>query len=541
MSSLDSNYVPPSRQTLINTIIPSYLIKAKTILQNEINNSTSICLTIDGWSCNYTQKHFFSLTGHYIFGNKLKSVVLKLEKFDDKHTAENVKDYIIKCKTEWNLNRFGEIFIMSDNAPEMLSGINLSNNLYLGCSCHRLDKVIKKTIERMEFYKELINKVKKTCTKFKNTPLFSNILENIQEEIGGCLKVLISVDTRWFSELTMTERFYNIRNEIEGVVEAYIEEIEDEDMRQFILTSFLFSENEYIIMKFFIDTFMTIYKKSEKLSGDSSCTLSDLIPTIKSLHGWLKHTLENLKNSPSELSIIRKNISLMVGDVTYNSFIDYEEEETNKTNIYSISSQIIEDNINSIKYQFINTIITVLEEQFFTGTKNIMNDKTCLLSTFFNPKYIKRYFNINQLNDTIEYIKQISNEEIQVSQTLRQQETNDVNDDIMEFGMEITDDKNNLSIDDEITKYLQKQTIDLNADFSDIVHFWDIHMKELPFLYKIAQKYLVNLASSASSERLFSVSGTYFEKRRTRMLGSTLESECILKSFIDNNGIDQLI
>ena len=294
-------------------------------------------------------------------------------------------------------------------------------------------------------------------------------------------------------------------------------------------------------MKFFIDTFMTIYKKSEKLSGDSSCTLSDLIPTIKSLHGWLKHTLENLKNSPSELSIIRKNISLMVGDVTYNSFIDYEEEETNKTNIYSISSQIIEDNINSIKYQFINTIITVLEEQFFTGTKNIMNDKTCLLSTFFNPKYIKRYFNINQLNDTIEYIKQISNEEIQVSQTLRQQETNDVNDDIMEFGMEITDDKNNLSIDDEITKYLQKQTIDLNADFSDIVHFWDIHMKELPFLYKIAQKYLVNLASSASLERLFSVSGTYFEKRRTRMLGSTLESECILKSFIDNNGIDQLI
>ena len=58
---------------------------------------------------------------------------------------------------------------------------------------------------------------------------------------------------------------------------------------------------------------------------------------------------------------------------------------------------------------------------------------------------------------------------------------------------------------------------------------------------KLARKYLVNLASSCSSERLFSVAGTYFEKRRTRMLGSTLESECLLKSFIDNNGINQLI
>ena len=71
--------------------------------------------------------------------------------------------------------------------------------------------------------------------------------------------------------------------------------------------------------------------------------------------------------------------------------------------------------------------------------------------------------------------------------------------------------------------------------------FWENNKNELKMLYKLARKYLVNLASSCSSERLFSMAGTYFEKRRTRMLGSTLESECILKSFIDNNGVNELI
>ena len=130
---LNNSYKAPSRQTLTQTMIPAYVTKAKTIIQNEINSVDGISLTIDGWTSNYTSKKYLSLTSHYIYENKLKSVVLKLAEFKNVNSSENISDYIKESKNQWNLNRFRDILIMTDNAPDMLSGVTLSGNSCLGC------------------------------------------------------------------------------------------------------------------------------------------------------------------------------------------------------------------------------------------------------------------------------------------------------------------------------------------------------------------------------------------------------------------------
>lgn len=545
VSLLDKNYSIPSRQTMSHVMIPTYLEKAKNIIKKEIDTNECLCISIDGWSCKYTFKKYFSFTAHYLYQNKLKSSVLKLEEFKENHTDENIKEFIFKSIKEWELEKFGSLFIMSDNAPDMLSGIRLSENRCLGCSVHRLDKVIQKTIERVDVYKSLVKKVRNTCTKFRQNQTLANLLNSIQEdEFGSCLKVLNAVDTRFFTELLMIKRFYEIRNELEGVIEAFASE-NDEQMEQFILSSFTFTENEFILMKYFIDIFEIIYKKSEVLSSDKFPTLSDLIPTIKSLHSWLHNKQQNITDDPMETSMISNNVTLTMDDITYTSFIDLDEQKTSRKQ-YSISQQLYEDNIHSIKYNFLNTIINVLEEQFYIGSNNIMNNEDCLLSTYINPKYMNNYFNESQNNTVIELIKskcELLLDENPITQNQPTQTNNQFeDDDIMEYGVEKMEEvKDELTIEEEMELYLKKEKVGKNADVSVIISFWESNKHELKMLYKLSRKYLVNLASSCSSERLFSMAGTYFEKRRTRMLGSTLESECILKSFIDNNDVNQLI
>ena len=177
-----------------------------------------------------------------------------------------------------------------------------------------------------------------------------------------------------------------------------------------------------------------------------------------------------------------------------------------------------------------------------------MNNKYCLLSCFLNPKYKNIYFTENQMNDVIGFIKEeCNNESIETQNDSTKSTTQNSNnqfeeDDIMNYGIEQNDEMNvELTVDQEIEEYLRKERIGKNADIKFIVEFWERNKDELKLLYKLSQKYLVNLASSASSERLFSAAGNFFDKRRTRMLKSTLESECILKSFIENNGIYDLI
>ena len=151
------------------------------------------------------------------------------------------------------------------------------------------------------------------------------------------------------------------------------------------------------------------------------------------------------------------------------------------------------------------------------------------------------------MNDVIGFIKEECNEIIQTQNDPTTTTTQNLNnqfdsDDIMNYGIEQNVELNEeLTIEQEIEEYLRKENIGKNADIKFIEEFWDRNKTELKMLYKIAQKYLVHLASSASSERLFSAAGNFFDKERTRMLKSTLESECILKSFIDNNGISELI
>ena len=155
---------------------------------------------------------------------------------------------------------------------------------------------------------------------------------------------------------------------------------------------------------------------------------------------------------------------------------------------------------------------------------------------FLNPKYKFKYLSLSQR----EIVKQIVESETESNRVENQREM-DVDDvDIWDCGMEIDEVdcqeqqlNSNLS---EIEKYLKTEFFDKKADLKKIMSFWESQKERLPVLYKLSKKYLSLLASSSTSERLFSMSSNFFTKHRTNTKATTLEKECVLKHFIDIHG-----
>lgn len=90
---LNENYIPPSRNTITNEMIPLFTERAKKIIKEEIKNSEGICATIDGWTCNYTGKHYYSFTCHYLRNSILISRVLSLKKILVSFNSDKIKNF----------------------------------------------------------------------------------------------------------------------------------------------------------------------------------------------------------------------------------------------------------------------------------------------------------------------------------------------------------------------------------------------------------------------------------------------------------------
>jgi len=87
------------------------------------------------------------------------------------------------------------------------------------------------------------------------------------------------------------------------------------------------------------------------------------------------------------------------------------------------------------------------------------------------------------------------------------------------------------SYEQEIENYLCFVGKNVNAD---IFNFWKIQNEKFPLLFQLARQTLCIPVSSASSERVFSVSGRIIEEHKSRLKGETVDSLVFLHNFFKN-------
>lgn len=271
------------------------------------------------------------------------------------------------------MEKFGKFLIVTDNVPNVLKAVVDSGNYKFGCAPHRLDKVIQKAVDQCVSFKELVSKTQRICVKFKESPELGRLMEKVQKsEFGYSLKVLTYVQTRWYSQFIMLKRVKELKGKIDGVIIGFIENKYRGELKNFYLKNYCFSEEEYLLSDFFVETFENIFKMTMKLSSDKEPTLSEVIPTIKAMIGYLNHLKRKEINESRVITIDEP--SIIVGNITHTGFSDCESILEQSSNGISIIYNEISKDIYEIKIDLLDTIKNIIEEKFY-GDSDISNDE----------------------------------------------------------------------------------------------------------------------------------------------------------------------
>lgn len=60
-------------------------------------------LTTDIWTDVLNTKSYLGLTAHYVEGNEYKSAIIGVHELDDRHTSENLQEWVDAVLQEWSI------------------------------------------------------------------------------------------------------------------------------------------------------------------------------------------------------------------------------------------------------------------------------------------------------------------------------------------------------------------------------------------------------------------------------------------------------
>ena len=89
----------------------------------------------------------------------------------------------------------------------------------------------------------------------------------------------------------------------------------------------------------------------------------------------------------------------------------------------------------------------------------------------------------------------------------------------------------------ELINYIAEECTE-NASLEEIVNYWYSNRNKYKILFKMSQQFLYLIASSTTSERLFSNASGFYTVKRTLLTPSHLEQSCIVHSWLINEGFD---
>ena len=92
-------------------------------INNELDNVTDICLTIDLWS-SLDMRSFVGKTGHYANDFQLQSVILAFQGFRESHTAARIHEASERAIVTYGFNNRLSA-ITTDNAANMIKAFSL--------------------------------------------------------------------------------------------------------------------------------------------------------------------------------------------------------------------------------------------------------------------------------------------------------------------------------------------------------------------------------------------------------------------------------
>ena len=226
--ALNPMYVPPSRKTLSQKIIPRLYDRERASLLARVKEATAVCLTTDYWTSRTTTS-FMSVTCHFIENYKTVACLLDCFEFSDRHTSENLAEELLRVAKEWDIENKVACCV-SDNAANITKAIKLLKWTHHPCLAHTINlmvrdalKVMKPTLDKVKGMVEFFHKSTRATEKLKSTQRQMDMPE---------LRLKQDCVTRWNSTLYMLKRVLESKDAIIStlaLINAHMDALDQEE------------------------------------------------------------------------------------------------------------------------------------------------------------------------------------------------------------------------------------------------------------------------------------------------------------------------
>jgi hypothetical protein len=141
----------------------------------------------------------------------LKSWLLECFRYGKSHTAENLKDELLRMTYEWQI-AIKVVCVVTDNAANISKTVKLANFRHLSCFAHTPNLIVQKAIPAIE---PLKSKVKAIVEYFHRSTTAAEKLKSLQLQMRPSqqpLKLKNDVITRWNSTYLMLQRMCDVQD-----------------------------------------------------------------------------------------------------------------------------------------------------------------------------------------------------------------------------------------------------------------------------------------------------------------------------------------
>ena len=508
LETTESRYSIPSRPTVRNTMLPKVMKQMENVIKEELSTLDHIYITLDLWT-NRNMASFLGMTVHFVDEKwTLKSFVLAVDSFAGRHTADNIATTYHSIASKYDIwNRVNKI--VSDNASSMIKAFSISLPNFV---LERDEQHGNQT----EHHEVRTNEDDMELEEESDVDDVDNLLADLPQRISCFAHTKQLCIRDGLHQPSFLKSFV-------GKLLAKISKIVNSVRKSTIASPFL-RQKGLVLRAQNATRWNSQLTMIESVLKNHSY-VNDALDLMVSTEKILDHDVLALNELVTVLKPFQEALLVVEGDkrVTASSICSIVVGLQKKFNAFSNQS-----------FRYCNGLITSLQQSIHKRLKSFLDCRDNQIAALLDPRFKTAWIQEDELKQsviarltTLVCIKRsavavLRAEDEVTSEPLVKRPSL--------FGF--IDTSKSTSISDphfkqvEVTEYLQEQIISFDEN---PLSFWKNNEKKFPHLSQLAREYLGCAATSAPSERVFSIAGNFYTSDRSLLGTATFRSLMFIK------------
>jgi len=514
VSQLQPAYLMPRDCTVNNIMLPQRFYHLLNRRKIEMLNATAVCLTIEGWSADEMSHRYFAVTGHFINDQlELKSYLLDCLVYTDQHTITYLKDELMRVTEEWSVQD-KVVALVTDNIGEVLTAVELIGWTRLPCLTHTLNSIANDALAEID---EILIRIRSIVEYFRYNTTASAMLRSVMRHMELPETDLVQdVAPYWTSTYHMMHRFLEVRDPVINTLSLLLDPVVQ-----------VLSWSDWDVIARACQLLMALYEAAIEISAEKYISASKAMVMIK---GLLKFCSDQL-DVPDQPPTIERMANIMMSSMsTWFGNLELKPlfaEATMLDPRFKQSGFSDSSAADQAVFGITEAANRDLDEKFQQTGATIIANNVCFQTVSESQK---KEFSSSVWDDYDQRISHIVMESSESSKSHTSVPDNSCTPEggsiqpaircsvWSDYDQKVSDIVSTVNIDTDVNKQIQRFLDEpLLSRQESSLEWWRSRIPVYPCLVPVVKERLCLVATSVSSEHIFSSTGLVLNDRRRHL------------------------